>query len=104
MAAPRCLRSGCYLSIWTAGAEHGGEVLDEDLSEDVDGSQSAQRDRDVTRPHQIDPEYAGQVCWTHPVHKALLRHLRGATSVPNTITLFYFSGRCVSCPVCVDFT
>lgn len=74
-------------------------MLDEDLSEDVDGSQSAQRDGSVTRPHQIDPKYAGQVSWTHPVHETLLRHLRGATVMLSTITLFYLSGGCASCPV-----
>lgn len=31
-----------HLSRWAAGAEHGVKVLDEDLCEDVDGSQSAE--------------------------------------------------------------
>lgn len=52
------------------------EVLDEDLGEDVDGRQSADRHRAVTRPHQVDPKHAGQVGRAHPVDDALLRHLR----------------------------
>lgn len=68
--------SGCYLCSWAAGAEHGVEVFDEDLGEDVDGHQGAQRDGAVSRPDQVHPEHAGQVRRTHLVHDALLRHLK----------------------------
>lgn len=67
--------SGRYLSRWAAGAEHGVKVFDEDLREDVDGSQSAERDRTVTRPNQVHPENTGQVGRTHLVDDALLGHL-----------------------------
>lgn len=67
--------SGCYLCSRAAGAEHGVEVFDEDLGEDVDGHQSAQRDGAVSRPDQVHPEHAGQVRRTHLVDDALLRHL-----------------------------
>lgn len=67
--------SGRYLSRWAAGAEHGVKVFDEDLCEDVDGSQSGERDRAVTRPNQVHPENTGQVRRTHLVDDALLRHL-----------------------------
>ncbi len=67
--------SGCYLCRWAAGAEHGVEMFDEDLGEDVDGGQGGQRDRTLTRPNQVHPEHAGQIGRTHLVHDALLRHL-----------------------------
>lgn len=50
-------------------------VLDQDLGEDVDGGQGAERHGALTRPHQVDPEHAGQVGGAHPVNDALLGHL-----------------------------
>lgn len=70
------LVSGCYLSRWAAGAEHGVEVFDEEFGEDVDRHQSSERDRTVTRPNKVYPEDTGQVRRTHLVHDALLGHLR----------------------------
>lgn len=49
-------------------------MLDEDLGEDVDGGQSGQRDRTVTRPDQVHPEHTGQIGRAHLVHNALQRH------------------------------
>lgn len=51
------------------------EVFDEDLGEDVDGCESAQRDGAVARPHHVDPEDARQVGRAHLVDDALLGHL-----------------------------
>lgn len=80
--ASRCWCSGYHLRRWAAGTKHSVEVLDEDLSEDVDGGQSAKGHGAVTRPHQVDPKHAGQVRRTHPVHNALLGHLmRNPTSL-----------------------
>lgn len=53
--------SGCYLCRWAAGAEHGVEMFDEDLGEDVDGRQRREGDGAVTRPQQVHAEHAGQV-------------------------------------------
>ncbi len=72
---PGAAASGCYLCRWAAGAEHGVEMFNEDLGEDVDGSQRRQRDGAVTRPQQVHSEHAGQIRRTHLVHDALLRHL-----------------------------
>lgn len=55
-------------------------MLDEDLSEDVDGRQVAQSDGTLTRPNQIDPEDAGQVGRTHLVNDALEGHLKDTTN------------------------
>lgn len=71
----RVAGSGCYLCRRAAGAEHGVEMFDEDLGEDVDGGQSGQRDRTLARPNQVHPEHTGQIRRTHLVHDALLRHL-----------------------------
>lgn len=51
------------------------EVFDEDLGEDVDGCERAQRDGAVARPHHVDPEDARQVGRAHLVDHALLGHL-----------------------------
>ena len=58
------------------GAKHCVEMLDENLSEDVDGRQSSQRDGTMARPNQVHPEHTGQIRRTHLVHNALLRHLK----------------------------
>lgn len=69
--------SGHHLCRWAAGAEHGVEVLDEELSEDVDGGQSGQGDGAVTRPDQVHAKNTRQVRWRHLVYDAFLRHLKG---------------------------
>ena len=69
--------SGGHLGGGAAGAEHGVEMLDEDLGEDVDGGQRRQRDGAVTRPQQVHAEHAGQVGRTHLVLDAPLGHLGG---------------------------
>lgn len=74
--------SGCYLSRWAAGAEQSVKVFNEDLSKDVDGHQSGQRDGTLPRPNQVHPENTGQVRWTHLINNALLRnHVEEADQV-----------------------
>lgn len=68
--------SGRRLSGGAARPQHRVEMFDQDLGEDVDGSQSRQRDRTLTRPNQVHPEHTGQVRRTHLVDDAFLRHLR----------------------------
>lgn len=70
--------SGNHLCRWAAGAEHCVDVLDEELSEDVDRGQSGQGDGAVTRPDQVHAKNTRQVRWRHLVYDAFLRHLKGA--------------------------
>lgn len=70
--------SGHHLCRWAAGAEHCVDVLDEELSEDVDRGQSGQGDGAVTRPDQVHAKNTRQVRWRHLVYDAFLRHLKGA--------------------------
>lgn len=64
--------SGQYL-LWRAvGAKDGIVVLDEQLCEYVERSDSAQRDPAVTGPHQVHPKHARQVGGAHLIEDALL--------------------------------
>jgi len=63
-----------------AGPEHGVEVLQQDLGEQVDLVQVLQRQRAGRRPQQTDPEHTGQAGAAHPVLEAVLGHLQAEDS------------------------
>lgn len=69
------LPSGQQLLGSWPGAEHHRVMLDDELREDVDGGQGAERHRAVVGPNQVDAKHTGQVGRAHLVDDALLRNL-----------------------------
>lgn len=76
---PRAGLSRAGLPRFGRGGEQGFVVLNEQLGEQVEGHQRAQRGRPLGRPDEVQAKDAGQAGAVHLVEKALPGHLQEVT-------------------------